>query len=469
MDATTARIADYVVERRTTPLSDGALHAVRLHLTDTLACAAGGYGSPPARIAAQVARSAAGRPGSRVLFDGGDSTVDLAAFANGVMVRYLDYNDAGGGGHPSDTMAALIALADAHHLSGAQLATGLITAYDVMRAVGSSLAARDNGFDQGIAVGAGVAAAAASMLGGDREAIANALSLGIVPCVPLHQTRVGALSMWKGAATAAAARSGLFAASLAVAGMTGPAEPFEGQDGLFNRVTGPYETRLPDSLTDDGGSAMEQGSFKLRPAEYQSQAVLDVVEEVATELDGAGIAVTDIERLDIGTYAFAFTEIGDPAKWRPANRETADHSMPFLVASTLRFGRVDATHFADDRIADPETIALMDRIFVTENPEFTAAYPQLLSSLDFTLADGRVISKRTTYPRGHSQNPASDGEIEDKFRTECGRLGSEVWVERALALVSDIADVADCAALIDLFTTEFAVATTATTGGPRQR
>ncbi len=343
MDNTTRRICDYVVARRDTPLPEEALRAVRLHLTDTLACAAGGYGSPPARIAATVARSAVGQPGSRVWFDGASSTVDLAAFANGVMVRYLDYNDAGGGGHPSDTAAALIALCDAHHLPGSALATGLTIAYDVMKAAAPSMAARDHGFDQGIAVGAGVAAAAAALLGGDHAAIANALALQVVPAVPLHQTRVGALSMWKGAATSAAARSALFAAQLAVAGMTGPAEPFEGTAGLMARVTGRFDAALPASLTEPGASAIEQAYYKLRPAEFQAQAALDVVEEVAAALASRGLPAADqIEHLDIETYAFAYTEIADRDKWRPANRETADHSMPFLIASTLRFGRISA-------------------------------------------------------------------------------------------------------------------------------
>jgi 2-methylcitrate dehydratase len=461
MDTTTRRICDYVVARRDTRLSDGALRAVRLHLTDTLACAAGGSDSPPAHIAAHVARSAAGRPGSRVWFDGTESSVDLAAFANGVMVRYLDYNDAGGGGHPSDTAAALIALADAYHLPGSALAAGLVTAYDVMKAVGPSLAARDHGFDQGIAVGAAVAAAAAALLGGDHAAIANALALVIVPYVPLHQTRVGELSMWKGAATSAAARSGLFAAQLAVAGMTGPAEPFEGKDGLFNRVTGPYEALLPDGLSEPGTTAIEQAHYKLRPAEFQSQAALDVVEEVATALSSAGSgAVADqIARIDIQTYAFAYTEIADPDKWRPANRETADHSMPFLIASTLRHGRVSAVHFSEDRIADPDTRALMDRIFISENPEFSALYPPVMrTQLDFTLVSGQVISKVTGYPRGHAANPATEADIEAKFRAECGRIATAAWVDRALDVVTDVAALPDCAALVDTFTSEYAAA-----------
>jgi 2-methylcitrate dehydratase len=471
MDTTTRRICDYVVARRDTPLSDGALRAVRLHLTDTLACAAGGSDSPPARIAAHVARSAAGLPGSRVWFDGTESSVDLAAFANGVMVRYLDYNDAGGGGHPSDTAAALIALADAYHLPGSALATGLVIAYDVMKAAGPSLAARDHGFDQGIAVGAAVATAAAALLGGDHAAIANALALVIVPYVPLHQTRVGELSMWKGAATSAAARSGLFAAQLAVAGMTGPAEPFEGKDGLFNRVTGPYEALLPDRLSEPGTTAIEQAHYKLRPAEFQSQAALDVIEEVAavlaeqasagsvTQEQARSAVASQIARIDIQTYAFAYTEIADPDKWRPANRETADHSMPFLIASTLRHGRVSAAHFSEERIADPDTRALMDRIFISENPEFSALYPPVMrTQLDFTLVNGLVISKVTGYPRGHAANPATEADIEAKFRAECGRIAPAAWVDRALGVVTDVAALPDCAALVDTFTSEYAAA-----------
>jgi 2-methylcitrate dehydratase len=468
MDQTTRRICDYVVERRAVPLAGRALDAVRLHLTDTLACAAGGSDSPPARIAANVARSAAGRPGSRVWFDGTESSVDLAAFANGVAVRYLDYNDAGGGGHPSDTASALIALCDARHLPGSALATGLVIAYDVMKAVGPSLAARDHGFDQGIAVGAAVAAAAAALLGGDHAAIGNALALAIVPYVPLHQTRVGELSMWKGAATSAAARSGLFAAQLALAGMTGPAEPFEGKDGLFNRVTGPYRAALPASLTEPGASAIEQGHFKLRPAEFQSQAALDVVEEVAAALPAdRGAPADQIARIDVQTYSFAYTEIADPDKWRPANRETADHSLPFLIASTLRYGRVSAAHFAAERIGDPDTRALMDRIAVSENPEFSALYPPVMRTrLDFTLTDGGVISMVTGYPRGHAANPATEADIEAKFRTECGRIGPAAWVERALDQVGRVTTLPDCAALVDTLTTEYAASTGAAAASP---
>lgn len=451
MDTTSTRLSEYAIDRRDTPLSEGAARALRLHFVDSLACAAGGFTSPPAEIAARLARSATGRPGSRVLFYGTGSTVDLAAFANGLMVRYLDYNDAGGGGHPSDTVSALLALADAHHLPGDRLARAIVLAYDVMKAVGPSLAARDRGFDQGIAVGAAVATAGAALLGGDADAVRNALSLAIVPAVPLHQSRVGELSMWKAAATSAAARSGLFAAHLALGGMTGPAEPFEGRDGLFNRVTGPFTPALPG----DGPRAIEQGHFKFRPAEFQSQAVLDVLERMAE-----GLAVDRVAALHIETYALACTEIGDPPKWRPQSRETADHSLPFLVATTLRHGRVGVDHFGAEHLHDPATLALMDRITVVENPEFTALYPPVMRSrVTLTLTDGTVLRETTGYPKGHAENPMSDNDIEAKFRTMTGRIATPEWAERALAVARRIDELEDTALLLDVFATEFAAST----------
>lgn len=442
VDTTSRQISDYVIARWETPLSDDTKHAVRLHMVDTLACAAGGFGSPPVAIAERLAQGAVGRPGSRVLFYGTESTVDLAAFANGVMVRYLDYNDAGGGGHPSDTTAALLALADAHHLPGSRLATGIVIAYDLMKALSPSPGARDRGFDQGIAVGAGVACASAAMLGGDVDAVRNALSLAIIPSVPLRQTRVGELTPWKAAATPAAARSGLFAAQLALGGKTGPAEPFEGRDGLFTRVTGRFSPALPPG----GPTAIEQSHFKDLPVEFHAQPVLEVIERMAAGLDLATIAA-----LHIDTYEFAFTEIGDPPKWRPATRESADHSLPFLIATTLRYGRVGVGHFSDSHLHDPETLALMDRITVAEKPEFTALFPPVMrSSVTLTLTDGTVLREITGYPKGHQENPMSEADIEEKFRSMIARIGSEAWTGRAFDVANRICTLPDTSVLLDL-------------------
>jgi 2-methylcitrate dehydratase PrpD len=98
----------------------------------------------------------------------------------------------------------------------------------------------------------------------------------------------------------------------------------------------------------------------------------------------------------------------------------------------------------------------MDRISISENPDFSALYPPVMrTQLDFTLASGPVISRVTGYPRGHAANPATEADIEAKFRTECGRIGPASWVERALDVVAGVTALPDCAALVDTFTTEY--------------
>src|ERR671918_2435045 len=95
--------------------------------------------------------------------------------------------------------------------------------------------------DQGVFVVLGSAAAAAKLMGLTRDQTADALAIAATANVPTRQTRAGELSMWKGCATAASAKAGVFAALLACDGMTGPTEAFEGHHGLMEQVTGPFE------------------------------------------------------------------------------------------------------------------------------------------------------------------------------------------------------------------------------------
>ena len=170
--------------------------------------------------------------------------------------------------------------------------------------------------------------------------------------------------MWKGCATAAAIRGGVFAAQLAELGMTGPLEPFEGKDGLWERVTGPFEFSLPSRAD---GFVLEQTSLKLHPSEYHSQAFLDLVPAILGR-----VSVDHIASIEIQTYWLCYSEIGsEPAKWQPDSRETADHSLPFLLATALRDGALTLDSFGDANIRDPQLRGLMQRIKIEHNPAFT--------------------------------------------------------------------------------------------------
>ena len=447
MDRTTRAIAAYASSLNFDALPLACVEAAKIRLLDSVACTFGGFASPPAHIARALAGTVTAAPGAHVLGTAAVTAPDLAAFANTVMLRFLDYNDTYvslGSLHPSDLIPAALASAEVTHRSGADLLLAIVLGYEVAGAMSDAVNLRERGWDQGIYVAVASTVAAAKLLGLSATQCAHAVSLALVPQIPLRQTRAGELSMWKGCATAAAIRGGVFAAQLAQLGMTGPDEPFEGKDGLFSRVTGAFELRLPahsDRYT------IEQSNLKLQPAEYHSQALLDLAPTITRRapLDG-------IQSIDIDTYWMAYSEIGsEPAKWMPETRETADHSLPFLLGSALLDGRLSLNAFSDARLHDPNLRQLMQRIHVTHDPRLTARYPnELPSRVRVTTTDGSVFTLDANYPRGHFRNPASMADLDAKFATMADGV---VSVERQAAIREALSTVERCPDVGELIST----------------
>jgi 2-methylcitrate dehydratase len=277
MDRTTQTIAAYAAALSVDDLTPACVDAARIRLLDSVACAIGGFDTPPAHIARTLASTIRSARGARVLGTGTMTAPDLAAFTNTVMLRALDYNDtyvSRGSLHPSDLIPAALAAAEMMRASGAQLGLAIVLGYELAGAMSSAVNLREGGWDQGIYVSVASAVASGKLLGLTQAQLGHAVSLALVPHIPLRQTRAGELSMWKGCATAASVRGGVFAAQLAQLGMTGPDEPFEGKDGLFARVTGEFDLCLP---VQSDGYAIQVSNLKLQPAEYHSQALLDLV------------------------------------------------------------------------------------------------------------------------------------------------------------------------------------------------
>jgi 2-methylcitrate dehydratase len=443
MDRTTQTLAAYAAALALDDLPPACLEAARMRLLDSVACAVGGFDAPPSHIARNLASGMATARGARVLGTGSMTAPDLAAFTNTVMLRVLDYNDtyvARGSLHPSDLIPAALAAAEVTHSSGAQLVLSLVLGYEVAGAMSSAVNLRERGWDQGIYVTVASAIAAGKLLGLTQAQLEHAVSLALVPQIPLRQTRAGELSMWKGCATAASVRGGVFAAQLAQLGMTGPDEPFEGKDGLFARVTGEFDLCLP---AQPDRYAIQVSNLKLQPAEYHSQALLDVVPTILERTP-----VDRIRSIDVETYWMAYSEIGsEPEKWRPETRETADHSLPFLFASALLDGRLSLEAFSEARLRDLELRQLMRRIRIEHDPLLTERYPEELPSrLHVATVDGESFTLETTYPRGHFRNPASLADIEAKFTAMADGVISaprQTAIREAIASVDRCSDASE--------------------------
>lgn len=439
MDNTTAQLAAFAGGMRYENLPAEVIHEAKRRLLDTLGCAIGGYDSPPGHISRSLAagsRPAEGARGARVLGLEAATVPDLAAFANAAMVRYLDFNDSfasarASGGHPSDMIPAVLAVADAAGASGRAALLGVVAAYQANAAV--PVPFKKLGWDQGVMTGIGAAVGAGVALGLDPGVIGNAISLTVTQTVPLRVTRSGELSMWKGCATAAAGRGAVFATQLAASGMTGPDEPFEGRHGLWEQATGPFSLELDPAAH---GWRILDADTKLFPVEGGAQAVLPALLDLAS-----GLSLDDIEAIHVRTYwGLWFEAASEPAKWDPQTRETADHSLPYVMAVALRDGGITLASFRDDVIRDPALRPLMARITVAEDPELTGNDPTLLapSEIRIRTRSGEERSTMTTAARGNHANPMTDDELAQKFlglaTLHADRARSEALLEAILGI-----------------------------------
>jgi 2-methylcitrate dehydratase len=447
MDSMIEQLAEYAVGLRYKDLTPEAVHECKRRLIDTLGCLAGGFGARPSVIARTLARRGRGEPPARILGTQERSTPELAAFANGVMMRYLDFNDACFGksaGHPSDIFAAVLAVADAMRADGRSVITASALAYDVFCNMSESVA-REQGWDHPVFGVISDAVGAGKLLGLPRGKMGNAIALAVIPNMALEQTRTGELSMWKGCAAANAARNGVFAAQLAQEGLSGPAQAIEGKWGLWHPL-GRFEWQPFGGR--GGPFRVTQTHIKYFPAVVHAQTPITV----ALELHGkAGPEV--IEAIAIETYWVAERYVDrNNALWHPATRETADHSIPYCVAAALLDGAVTEASFSARRIRDARISALIERTTIREDPAYTRLHPhEWPCRIELSLRGGEKRTAQARYFKGHAMRPLSDAEVELKFRELAEPLLGLRGADSVLATAWKLEQLADVGELLKLF------------------
>ena len=441
MDAPTEALSAYAASLTYDELPQSAVRGMKRCLLDSLACAAGGFSGPPSRIAQAWASGVTATAPATILFTGAATTPEAAAYANGVMVRYLDCNDtyrAMEGGHPSDAISAVLAAAEAVGADGRTTLLGLVTAYEVFCALSEMEALGPKGIDHCLHVSAAAALGAGKVMGLGQGCMAHALSLALVPNVTLRVAREGRLSMWKGAAAPNAARNGLFAAQMAALDLKGPEAPFLGPNGLAKLLGA--EPVLPPLGGRGQPFHTDRTNMKFFPAEYHAQAPIWAALTLRERL-----GADEIERLSVHTYAFAYHEIGSgEAKWQVTDRETADHSLPYLVAVSLLDGELGPDQFTEERITEAGVQRLVSRITVHEDPALTADYPATIATrLEATTTGGRSEVVALEHPKGHVQNPLSDDELRLKFQRFADPLLSRETQHEALEWLASLEEAPD--------------------------
>lgn len=421
-------IADFAADLTFQDLSPTVISKAADHLIDSIGCAFGGFDSPPARIASRLTPDVCStrHPGHVLGEPDRLTTAADAAFLNTVRIRYLDYNDTYPGGHPSDVLGPLLAMAP--EVSGGRLLTAMVTAYEVFNRLCVSAQLREKGWDQGCGIGLATCAGLGNMLGMGREQIRHALALTAVANVPTRATRAGRLSMWKGCATAMAARLAVDCTLLAMEGMDGPERPVEGRHGLIELVTGPLE--LPPFGLAEADFWILRSNLKFWPVEYHLQAAVWAALELRERT-----ALDDLEGIHIQTYWSMWHETASESrKWHPDTRETADHSLPYVLIRAMKDGFINEQSFDEAAYRDERTLELMKLVTADVDDAIQARFPHEIELRAVAeCRDGSREVASISNPLGHSRNPMGRTEIEDKFR----RLGGNVHGETQLGRILD--------------------------------
>ena len=416
------QLAKYSCALRFEDLSKEIVHEVKRRVLDSLGCALGAWDEEPCAIARKVVSEFSAKHGSTVIGTNHKAPPDWAAFANACSIRYFDYNDtylSKEPAHPSDNIAAALAAAESVGASGSELITAIALAYEIQCRLSDAASIRARGWDH-VTYGAfSTALACAKLMNLDLKKTRHAVNIAGVAGAAMRQARVGELSHWKGVAFATAARHGVYSALLARAGMTGPGPIFEGQMGFEKQLgvsLGNVREKfaVPFAKTDHGPASMIlKTSIKNWPAEYHSQSAI----EAALFLREEAIDLAQVKSVTIESHDASVDIIGSEAeKWRPATRETADHSLPYITAIALIDGEVTNKQFEPERFADPKVWKFLRNVHVERNAELSAMYPGAVANIvHVDLSDGRRLTKRVDYPLGHAKNPLQDSEVEGKF------------------------------------------------------
>jgi len=419
-------LAEYVLSVQYQKLDPRTVKEMKARIIDALGCAIGAYAEEPVVIARTAIAGLRGKGVSTLLGTRSRTTPELATFVNGLMIRYFDFNDtylSKEPAHPSDNLAPCLAVAESEATPGKEIIAAAVAAYEVQCRLCDAADIRHRGWDH---VNYGLVSsslAAAKLMGLDRKKATESVNIALGAHIVMRQVRAGELSMWKGASFSNAARNGVFAALVAKEGMTGPSPIFEGEMGFFKQVSGKFSLDVLGFGGRRGTYKVNETYIKYWPAEYHAQSAIWAALEVRRHVkDLEGVTSVLVETQEAG-----FDILGkDREKWTPKTKETADHSLPYIVAMALLHGTVDKSTYSSRNLTDPKNLRLIRKIKVVEDTEFTALYPAKGIANRITVMEpgGREITAQAVVPKGHPLNPMTKVDIEAKFlRLTRRRLG----------------------------------------------
>jgi 2-methylcitrate dehydratase len=439
MKSVATKLAEALVAAAKAPVDDTVMHATERLLLDTLACGLGAVDSPAPRATRRWAKRINGGGEAALVGTRESSSVLGATLANCTAMRDLDMNDTyypRDSAHPSDNIGGVLAVGDGESRTSEEILRGILVAYEVqMRTceIAKSSFQRIAGWDHTTFVTVGTAAGAGVLLGLDAERLAQAIS--IAACYPTTgELRVGQISEMKAVSAGLGASRGIEAAYLAMEGVTGPANAFEGRRGVSKLMLGETDWDLFSAPVTQW--RLPRSNLKRYPAAYIMHSSIDSALTVRRE---NAISPADIEEVRVDAFSWLVEDMvegmGGTSRYDIDSRETADHSLPYVVAVCLVDGEYNLKQLQAKRWEAPEVREMIRKTKCFRDPEMDKVFPgDRPGRVTVKLKNGKVLVKELAYPRGDYRLPFTDEEIAQKFHSLAEPVLEKSKRDRAIEL-----------------------------------
>ncbi len=459
MEKSIARqMAEFAVNLKYEDLPGEVINEVKRYLYDSIGCAVGSVNTNDVNIIKDIYTDMGGEPESTLLVFGDKLPAINTTLINSLMIRALDFNDIywkDDPSHPSDIIPAALSVAEKVNASMKDVIVAIVLAYEFEQrlCIFAKPGVRERKWHHATLTQFVSPIVAGKILGLTVDEMVNAIGISGCHNHTIGCPTAGTLTMMKNTVDPMAVQSGVMAAMMAQKGYSGTEKVFEGKEGFMDAFIGwdakdeklnPRDMEGRDGISSWGWDVdalvgnlgknykiLECG-MKAFPTEALTHTHLSCVLKL---MINNNLNYTDIKEVMVTAFAQAYDILFDPAKYRPASRETADHSLPYCLAAAMVDKKITTESFSDEKLNDPKIYEVIDKIIGEPSLEFEKMFPaKQPSKVVITTNDGSQFSEYLEYPKGDPREPMTMEDLENKFNS----LASDMFNSQELLKLKEV-------------------------------
>ncbi len=437
MSSLSGKMAQWALDLKFEDIPEESVWEAKRFLLDSMGCALAAVKNEDMEAMYRFTEKLGGTPEASVIGREYKTNASNAALMNCLLTRAMDYNDIyweEDPSHPSDLIGTALASGEANGKNGKEVLEAIIIDYELMLrwCHAAHPGVREIGWHHASLVQFVSPVVAGKLYDLDLEQMVAAVGISSSSHFTLGGVVAGHLTNMKNTAAPLASQAGVIAAMIAREGYSGPVEVFEGKEGVFEVIES-VEWRPEWVLKNLGKDFMiTKCAYKAFPTEALTHQPISAAMQVCQERN---LTAEDISEILVETTVRGADILSDPSKFKPKTKETADHSLPYVVAAAVADGNVLPSSFSDEKLKDPRIWDLLGKIKVVADPEIDAMFPGVKRArVTITNLAGESFTAQVDNAKGSPLNPMSDDEVVSKFRANAGAVLSKEQQDKVIDL-----------------------------------